>query len=605
VLFAGSVAIIGAGLAGLLWPSPTDSASRTYAVAGLDVLPFPGTPDASPQSLITFPALSPSDFESVSVRGSSSGVHAGQLSELPRRRGTTFTPRRAFAAGERVIVNALLGSVAAANACGDPDSTRLKFSFTVARGAPVVPDAGPPAEGITGSATGRPAKAPPTQSFVSEPSLRPPVVSVSQRDHDPSAGEIFVDAQDAPENGPMIFNSNGQLVWFAPLPGNQTAFGPRVQTYRGRPVLTYWQGNLVAGHGQGVDLIVNHAYQTVATVRGAEGYAADLHEFQLTPAGTALITAYRAIHTDLSSIGGSRNGSVYDGVIQEIDVATGKLLWEWHALGHVPLSDAEAGPPTPEVPYDFFHVNSIQQLPNGNLIVSARNTWTVYEIDHRTGAIVWQLGGKNSSFRMGPNTQFEWQHDAQVQPRGTLTLFDDAADEESESRGLQLRLNTETMRATVGRSYTHDPPLRTDSQGNAQVLPNGNVFIGWGAEPNFSEHTVAGKQIFSARFGGTIRSYRAYRSPWHAKPSTRPAIATRRSAATGALTVYTSWNGATDVARWRVLGGPSVTSLSTVAQRRSRGFETAIPLSGSPSKVAVQALTSSGRVLSSSFIVTP
>ena len=81
---------------------------RTAADHGLDALPFPGTPDASPSAQITFPALLPSELKSVTVTGSSSGRHAGRLLALPGRRGTAFVPHRKFSAGEHVTVKARL-----------------------------------------------------------------------------------------------------------------------------------------------------------------------------------------------------------------------------------------------------------------------------------------------------------------------------------------------------------------------------------------------------------------------------------------------------------------------------------------------------------------
>src|SRR6202035_1160925 len=99
-----------------------------------------------------------------------------------------------------------------------------------------------------------------------------------------------------------------------------------------------------------------------------------------------------------------------DSVIQELDVRTGQLLWEWHVLGHVPLS-ASYAKPVGWLTDDYFQLNSIGPRPNGNLPLSARNTWGVDEIDKQTGRVIWTLGGRNSRFKMGPGTNFEWQHD--------------------------------------------------------------------------------------------------------------------------------------------------------------------------------------------------
>ena len=213
--------------------------------------------------------------------------------------------------------------------------------------------------------------------------------------------------------------------------------------------------------------------------------------------------------------------------MQEIDIQTGQLLWEWHALGHVPVSSSYVGPPADGSPFDFFHVNSIQEPPDGDLLISARNTWAVYRVDRATGAIEWQLGGKNGSFTMGAGTQFEWQHDARVQADGSLTLFNDAAapKEENESRAMRLQLDLGAMSASLMSAYVRTPSVLAGSQGSMQLLPNGNVFVGWGDQPNFSEFTRDGKLIFDAAFPGPIQSYRAYRYVWTGRPADPPSIA--------------------------------------------------------------------------------
>jgi hypothetical protein len=296
---------------------------------------------------------------------------------------------------------------------------------------------------------------------------------------------------------------------------------------------------------------------------------------------------------------------VLDSVVQEIDVRTGRLLWTWHALGHVPISACEVGKPQAGQPYDYFHINSIQQLPNGNLLISARNTWAVYEISRATGHVLWTLGGKDSNFRMGKGTNFYWQHDAQLHPGGLLTVFDDGATpkEEDQSRGLEISLNLHSMRASLKRAYTHSPPLLAGAQGNVQLLPNGNVVVGWGTAPAFSEYAPSGKQIWDGQFTPPVYSYRAYRSPWKAQPTTRPAISI--SAGSGSkVTVYASWNGATDVARWQLLGGKSKNDLAPITTVKVTGFETPIHAKTSDHYFAVRALSGSGRALATSKAIT-
>ena len=568
---------------------------------GLDVQPFPGTPDASPQTDIAFPALAPAQIEALSVRGSVSGFHRGVITAQPAGHGAAFVPIRAFAAGERVSVRATLSSSAAGAASGAPGATRVKFSFTVAvpvrlaGTAPAHAAAEPPIARPTQDSNGL------THSFHSESWLHPPIVSTGGMDPDPGLGDIFADAENSLQPGPLILSPQGQLIYFQPL-RRSAAFNVGVQTYQGQTVLTYWQGYVQFGVGIGRDVILNHQYQRVATVYAGHGYSADLHDFLITPQGDAFITAYAPVRADLSRVGGSRHGILLDSIIQEIDIATGQVLWEWHASGHVHLGETYARPIAGR-PFDWFHVNSVQLLPDGNLLISARQTWALYEINIKTGRIALVIGGKHSSFKFERGANFEWQHNAQRQPDGTITVFDNAYDgktqNESESRALRIRLNFKTRRVTLVHAYTSDPPLLSSSQGDVQPLADGGTFVDWGEASYFTEFGAGGRQRFSLRFVFPVQSYRGYRFQWWGQPATPPSIATAPTP-TGTR-VYASWNGATDVADWQVLAGSSPAALSPAGQfPKTSQFETAVWVADTDPYFAVQALGSSGAVLATS-----
>lgn len=562
------------------------------ATTGLDVIPFPNTPDAAPGTRILFPALQPGEIHSISVTGSRSGRHAGRIEAVAGRRGTAFVPASHFAQGERVNVVAHLSSPSAGTASGAPDATDLGFSFSIANRAVN----NTPNHSSGGSKTF------PTLVLHTEPKLHPPAVKATANPDD-SSGELLVDAANGIQNGVMMLNSAGKLVWFRPT--STAAANVSVQRYQGHRVLTWWQGRIFAGYGlNGTDMVVNEHYQTVAKVHAGNGYPTDLHDFQLTPQDTALVTTHTAVKADLTPVGGPAHGTVIDSVVQEVDVKTGQVVWEWHALGHVPITASEMGKPDGNIPYDFFHVNSIQQLPGGNLLVSARNTWGVYEISRTTGQVLWSLGGKHSSFTIGKGANFEWQHDARLQPNGTLSLFDDADNpkEESQSRALVLKLDMGLMQASLIHSYTHSPSALANSQGSVEILPNGKVFVGWGADPDFSEYDADGTQIFNASFTLPVTSYRARRAPWFGEPTTAPKIAVARDSS-GQTTVYASWNGATDVARWQLLVGTTSSNLRPVGTTATDGFETAIRPNASGRYFEVRALGFAGKVLGSSRVV--
>ncbi|MFL5823068.1 MAG: arylsulfotransferase family protein [Solirubrobacteraceae bacterium] len=562
------------------------------SAGGLHVIPFPGTPDAASSSRIIFSSLSPSDLRSVRVIGSRSGRHRGRLVALPSGAGTAFAPGRPFASGERVQVAAALRSQAAGRVSGEPGRTQLHFSFRVA-----VPGAGPSASAIAARDIGT--SSGPNMHFRSQVHFHPPLVRVGS-DPDSSSGDMFLTPHNGSQNGPMILDSTGHLIWFQPLDG-VGAFNLENQSYNGQPVLTWWQGTLINGHGaRGEDMIMNSSYRPVAVLKAGNGYTSDLHEFQITPRGTALIDAYVPVHYNLAGVHGSRHGTVLDCVIQELNISTGKVLWEWHALGHIRLRYSYKAPSGSRT-FDPYHLNSIQETSDGNFLISLRNTWAVYKIKKSTGNVIWTLGGKHSSFKMAPRTNFEWQHDARIFPREVLTLFNDAAlpQKESQSSAMKLQINTRTNTVSLTRRYTHSPPVLTGGEGNMQTLPNGNVFVGWGSSPEFSEYTSSGRQIFSGSFLIPINSYRAYRFPWTGHPTTRPSLALAPQS-NGNLKVYASWNGATQVARWKVLGGAARTTLGWFDTRGRTGFETVSTLHSEPRYLAVQALDSGGNVLATS-----
>ena len=450
-------------------------------------------------------------------------------------------------------------------------------------------------------------------------------------------GDEFVAPYDGPgQSGPMILDPGGGLLWFKALPKYTSATNFRVQEYAGKPVLTWWQGDIsVHGFGSGEDVILDSAYAQIARVRAGNGLQADLHEFQLTPQGTALITAYDPIYCNLSAVGGPADGAVTDGTFQEIDIRTGLVMFQWTSLDHVALDEsyAPAGGTNTAWPFDFFHINSINLDQDSSLLISARNTWTAYDIQPQTGQINWQLGGRHSSFTLGEGAATAWQHDPRELANGTFSIFDNGASPtvHSQSRGIVVSLEPQGKTATLLNEFTHPPPISAKSQGNIQAQPNGDWFIGWGEVPDFSELSATGQLLLDAHFPAGDQSYRDLRFPWTGAPATRPVFAVRSThgsaaasassirgaaaatsagatsaAAASAGTVYASWNGATQVASWQVLVGATKRDCKPVAQAARSGFETAIALpAGTVGRyMTVQALDATGRVLGTAATAT-
>lgn len=580
--------------------TPATSARDAVAAASnpVSVSPQPGTPDASPQTQISFLGDPGTQVTSVRVTGSSSGVHGGRLEGYSTGTGASFLVFHPFRAGERVSVHALVRP-----GPGQP-ARAASTTFTVAHQASVSQREFPNNHGDPRA----------VQHYLSAPALTPSTVRITTAARPgASPGDLFLapyQGEGAP--GPMIVRQDGTLVWFHPLPAGETATNFQVQTYQGRPVLTWWQGRILqVGFGQGQDVIYDDTYRPLAYVRAGNGYEADLHEIRLTPQGTAWIDAFDPIHMNLSAAHGSAEGVLTDSVIQEIDVKTGLVMWEWHALGHIPLSESLNPIPPGTYPWDYIHVNSADPGPGDDVLISARNSWTLYDVDIHSGGFRWRLGRQRSSFRLGPGVRFYWQHDAEWQPGGLISLFDNGSDppKERQTRGLLLRPDPATRTVSLVKALTN--PYRTllaESQGNLQSLSSagetaGNWLMGYGRLPSFTEYDASGHVLLDGTLGREVQSFKSFLEPWSGHPASPPALAVQ--ARGGGASVAASWNGATEVAAWRVLGGSSASALAPIASAPSQGFQTSIAISSAPPYLAVQALDAAGVVIGTSPVARP
>jgi hypothetical protein len=439
--------------------------------------------------------------------------------------------------------------------------------------------------------------------------LRPPRVVVTTAASEAEPGYIFLAPKKGGRGGPLIVDDAGEPVWFEPSDEHEAA-DFRVQRYRGQPVLTWWEGTEpTVGIGSGTFVIADASYRRIGVVRPGHGLDGDLHEFLITARDTALVLAYERVAHDLSSLGGPKDGYVFDSVVQEIEIESGRVLFEWRSLEHVDVAESAQRIPAREAsaakPFDYFHVNSVDVDTDGNLLISARNTHAVYKVSRRSGAVIWTLGGQNGDFEMGPGTRFAWQHDARRLADGTISVFDNSAIPKvaDHSRVAVLRLDERARVASLVREYVHPLRLLSPHQGNAQPLRNGGVFVGWGGEPHLTEFTGDGRVVFDGHLADGD-SYRAYRFRWRGRPIERPAVAARVSGDRG-LTVHASWNGATGVRRWEVLAGPSPDEIRPVASADRQGFETTLEVEASAAYVAVRALGRAGRALATSRVVKP
>ncbi|MFA4928951.1 MAG: arylsulfotransferase family protein [Patulibacter sp.] len=564
-------AVVGLTFVGLL-------GATTTAQAAVTVSPQPNSQVASPATQLSFRGATVADVGKITVTGSRSGRHRGTVRTHSDGAGASWIPKQRFLSDERVTVRSTL-KITGTEASGGQYRIRTA-RFTA------LPTAADTKRGDTKQLL----------SLRTRPDLLPPIPQILQA---PTAEALSAKTFLAPklgrgDGGPMILDERGRMVFFQKTPAGQTATEFRSQTYQGRPVLTYWQGPSSRGEGYGDVFILDQRYHQLARVKAGNGYHLDMHEALITPRGTLMTIIYQPVRYDLRPLSQVQGGVAIDSIVQEIDIATGLVLFEWHSLDHVGLDESTRSGISPRsTRIDYFHMNSVDEDGDG-LILSARQTSAVYRISKATGQIDWRLGGRKSDFKMGSGTQFALQHDARVQSDGTIRIFDNSSEEQGKrSRSIVLRLDREAKTATLAADVRlPGEKLFAATQGNSERLPNGGLMIGWGSQARGTEFGPDGKVRFDVDLPSGYDNYRYYRMPWQGRPSAPPK-ARAKAAPNGATNVWVSWNGATEVARWQVLG-PDGAVLGTQVWT---SFETWIRVPGRPASVRLRALDAAGNVL--------
>jgi hypothetical protein len=403
--------------------------------------------------------------------------------------------------------------------------------------------------------------------------LTSPQANVLQSDVSCADGLVLlsISGQSVPGSGPMILDMAGNLVWSAPGQYGEETANTKIQRFRGHDYLTFWAGEKLQESGLGSYYMLDSSYNVVHTVSAVgEGLKGDLHEFKITEHGSALVTVYERTSVNLSStnVDLPADQKIVDGILQEIDIATGELLFEWRASNHLsnPALQSSSGGIVADGSFDYFHMNSIDKDSNGNYLVSLRHIHALVYIDRSTGEILWTLGKDAGDFEdlsEGEATGFQWQHDARwiSEEDGIISLFDNGIAHKHRdaaySQGLIVQLDFVNRTATLLQSYTSGSFISSPSQGNVQLLEQSDypdhIFIGWGASAAFTEHSFSGGLLCETHFGASwlfyferVKSYRAFKTfDWRATPA-----AWNPEARIEGDTIYMSWNGATEVAYW-------------------------------------------------------
>jgi hypothetical protein len=479
------------------------------------------------------------------------------------------------------------------------------------------PDAKQPAPAPAPKPTPKPAATTPATTlekpFVSRPDLSPPTVRITQlasgsaEESTPRFIALAPDnviANSTPwQQGVMLVDRLGRLVWFEPAALGQKPFDLKVQTYQGKPALTWWEGTLIADFGSGKARIADTTFKTIKTVSAANGLTMDLHEFTITSTGAGLATAYHETTADLTALMGAKQGRIATCHAQVLDLATGKATFDWNSLQHVaPAESYQRAPRVAKNLYDYFHMNSLQMLDDGSLLISARNTWTVYRVNGKTGEVIWRMGGKKSDFAIEPAAAWAWQHHATMWNPTTMTVFDNSSTKNAPSRGLLLSVDESAMTVKLSQEFKAPTGFYAGTLGSVQLMSNGNVFVGWGTQPYFTEFASSGKQLLFGQLPLGTRSYRAFLVDVVGAPAEKPAIVAKAYAA-GGYQVYVSWNGATEIDSWRIDAGPTAQSLKPVGTSPWTGFETEIVVDAVGPSFQAVALDVNGKELGSSAVI--
>ncbi|PYH75891.1 hypothetical protein BO82DRAFT_323131 [Aspergillus uvarum CBS 121591] len=466
-------------------------------------------------------------------------------------------------------------------------------------------------------------------SYQSRPDIRAPILEISlKNDSLISPGYIFIAPYFGDVPGPYIYDTNANLIWSG-ADGSTTDIFQDLHAcaYNGSDHLCYFQGTQIGGYARGQHEILDSSYSPAATVRSGNGLEmSDMHESSVINGTSMLIPIYQPRTADLTAYNVPANpGWVIDGVFQEIEIATGAVLFQWSSLDQG-ITPAESYTPPGLNPvvgngtsnatsWDYFHLNSIDKNPAGDYLISARHTSGIYKLSGTTGAVLWRLGGKQSTFTQ-TNYNFSSQHDARFLAENAsttvLSLFDNGSDNyrntSATSAGMIVALDHTTNTSTLLRRYDAPAPgIRAWSQGSCQILSSGNAFIGWGSTPAFSEHLEDGTPVFFAGVADEhSMNYRAYKADWSAVPSEPPALRMYSPAAgAGPTTFWMSWNGATGVDHWNVYASTAAAPEQVVrlGTAGSGGFQTAFTSSAYHPKAFVEAVGRDGTSLANSSTV--
>lgn len=315
---------------------------------------------------------------------------------------------------------------------------------------------------------------------------------------------------------PMIIDHNGYVAWYATQSqpnSNDFKFYPQDQLY-----------SITRAYNTHAEYyILDTTFQVIDTVKNTNGIQPDSHEIIRLSNGNYVIGGALDSVMDLSAFTfngnpGSSSSTVIAYIIQEFD-ASHNLVFQWNSLDHIHPTEWYENYPYFPNNFDYCHGNAIEEDSDGHLLVSFRHLNSVYKIDHSTGNVIWRLGGKSNDFTFINDNGFSGQHDVRRLPDGNLSLFDNAnsSPPPRKSRGVEYRIDTANMTATLEWEYIHSPSFFSLAMGNHHVTNNTYHLINFGfvrrPNPSFILTNENEDVLSEFYFKDSVLIYRAYYYP--------------------------------------------------------------------------------------------
>jgi hypothetical protein len=179
-------------------------------------------------------------------------------------------------------------------------------------------------------------------------------------------------------------------------------------------------------------------------------------------------------------------GKMYSDYLAEVTRA-GQTIWEWQTWEHLdPVADGIAEIQAPRTLW--AHGNSLQELPDGDILASFRPTSTVARISRKTGQIVWKVG---------PPT-VAGQHAPTLLANGNILIFDNGVHRLDDAMPYSRVIEINPATKEIVWKYQDKPAWNFFSprMGLAQRLPNGNTLITGSSFGRFFEVTSQGEIVW-------------------------------------------------------------------------------------------------------------